>query len=107
MYRDDFLKEAERIVCSDRESQYGAPEDSFGLIAELWTAYLGSETIQVGPEDVAAMMTLLKIARIRNGVFKADSWIDAIGYLACGAEVACNDSDGLRILTVGGKHRAE
>ena len=40
MYRDDFLKEAERIVCSDRESQYGAPEDSFGLIAELWTAYL-------------------------------------------------------------------
>ncbi len=88
MYRDDFLKEAERIVCSDRESQYGAPEDSFGLIAELWTAYLGSETIQVDPEDVAAMMTLLKIARIKTGRhFKADSWVDAIGYLACGAEI--------------------
>ena len=83
MYRDDFLKEAERIICSDRESQYGAPEDSFGLIAELWTAYLGSETIQVGPEDVAAMMTLLKIARIRNGVFKGR--VDPAGNGECGS----------------------
>ena len=30
MTRKEFLQEAERIVCSDRENQYGAPENNFG-----------------------------------------------------------------------------
>ena len=32
-------------------------------------------------------MALLKIARIATGTFKEDSYIDACGYLACGAEL--------------------
>ena len=38
--------------------------------------------------DVAMMMTLLKVARIKTGHYKADSYIDACGYLAFAAEIA-------------------
>ena len=93
MNRAEFLEMAKEIICNDREGQYGAPEDNFGFIAELWTAYLGSETIIVTPQDVACMMALLKVARIRSSIrYKGDSWVDALGYLACGAEIACREA---------------
>lgn len=41
-------------------------------------------------EDVANMMALLKIGRIAIGRHKDDSYIDAIGYLACAGEIASN-----------------
>lgn len=86
--REYFLDEAKTIVCNDREDQYGSPEDSFKLIAELWSAYLFNDNVgSLSEKDVAIMMTLLKIARIASSRFKEDSWIDAIGYLACGAEL--------------------
>lgn len=89
--REYFLDEAKTIVCNDREDQYGSPEDSFKLIAELWTAYLFNDNVgSLSEKDVAIMMTLLKIARIASSRFKEDSWIDAIGYLACGAELDCD-----------------
>ena len=86
--REYFLDQAKTIVCNDRENQYGSPENNFLFIAQLWTAYLGERlTKYLEESDVAIMMALLKIARISTGSFKADSWIDAIGYLACGAEL--------------------
>ena len=33
------------------------------------------------------MMALMKMARIQSGRFKADSYVDACGYLACGCEI--------------------
>lgn len=84
--RADLLHEAEVIVCNDREGQYGKPEDSFARIADYWTTYLQTE---VTARDVAIMMALFKVARIQTGIgYKADSWVDAIGYLACGGEIA-------------------
>lgn len=83
--RKEFLHRAEECICVDREEQYGSPEDSFGTIAGLWSIYLGRE---ISPEDVAVMMALLKIARIAGGKFKADSYVDAIGYMACAGEIA-------------------
>lgn len=83
--RADILDGAKKCVCEDRESQYGSPEDSFKLIAELWTVYLD---YRLSPVDVAIMMALLKIARIATGRFKADSYIDACGYIACAGEIA-------------------
>lgn len=94
MRREDFLYKARDIICNDREGQYGAPEDSFGIIAELWTAYLGSAMIDISPQDVACMMTLLKIARIRNSVrHHEDSWVDAVGYMACGGEIDAKEDN--------------
>lgn len=85
MTRAEILDRAKKCVCEDRESQYGSPEDSFKLIADFWTVYLD---YAISPADVAIMMTLLKIARIVNGRFKTDSYIDACGYLACAGEIA-------------------
>ena len=89
MTREEILKAAEKCVCHDRNQQYGKPEDSFSVIAEFWSAYLSrtiGEKIGVCDVDVAAMMALLKIARIAGGTATEDSWIDLAGYAACGGE---------------------
>lgn len=95
--REECLKKAMEIVCTDRESQYGAPEDNFAKIADFWSDYLG---YHVTTEDVPMMMALLKIARAANGKYKADNYIDLAGYAACGMEIAgkseCrSDGDGI------------
>jgi len=90
-YREICLREAMRVVCQSREQEYGSPEDSFQQIRELWEAYLG---LTLAPHDVAMMMALLKIARIKSGHFKEDSFIDAVGYVACGYEIARMENEG-------------
>lgn len=85
MKRADFLRRAQKCVCGGRDSDYGAPEDNFGTIAKLWTIYRGTTFTA---KDVAMMMALLKIARIRNGRYSADSYVDLAGYAACASEIA-------------------
>ena len=83
--RKSILAEAEKCVCTDREQQYGSPEDNFYIISRLWNAYLGD--VVVDEQDVAMLMALLKIARIRSGNFKKDSFVDACGYISIGGEL--------------------
>jgi hypothetical protein len=40
------------------------------------------------PEDVANLMSLLKIARTQAGNFNLDDYVDACGYLAISGEIA-------------------
>lgn len=84
--RKEILKQATDAVCTDREGQYGSPEDNFRRIADLWTTYCGGYSFE--PKDVAMMMSLLKIARIATGKHKDDNYIDLAGYAACGAELS-------------------
>lgn len=84
MTRSEILAAAHRIVNGEREQQYNSPERSFETIAKLWSAYLNAE---ITATDVACMMALLKIARVRTGSGKADNWIDLAGYAACGGEI--------------------
>ena len=84
MKRAEILEAAQRCVCGNREQDYGTPERNFQRIAEMWTAYLNSP---VTATDVAAMMALMKIARIASGHAKEDNWIDLAGYAACGGEI--------------------
>lgn len=84
MTREEVLDTAKTMVTGKREQDYGSPENNFLTIAKLWTVYLG---IQINPRDVAMMMCLLKIARVRHGGGSGDSFIDIAGYAACGAEV--------------------
>lgn len=83
--RAEILDAAKKIVTGEREKQYGSPEDNFDVIARFWTTYAGHSFT---PVDVAVMMTLLKVARIKTRHYKTDSYIDACGYLACAAEIA-------------------
>lgn len=84
MTREEVLDEAKKCVCGKREQDYGKVESNFALIADFWTMYLG---VAVTPVDVAMMMALLKIARIKNGGGTGDSFVDLAGYAACGGEL--------------------
>ena len=94
MNRKEILNAAETCVCGQREGDYGSPEDSFGLIAELWTSYLKRRCVGVGADvcvdaaDVAMLMALLKVARVAGGRGTVDCFVDLAGYAACGGEVA-------------------
>ena len=90
MTRSEILETANKCVCGDREQDYGSPEKNFEVIANLWADYLqacGVEIDFLEPKDVAAMLALLKIARIASGHAKEDNWIDLAGYAACGGEL--------------------
>ena len=82
--RSGILDTAKQYVTKDRDAQHGNMEDNFEMIAELWEIYLG---VTVYSADVAAMMTLLKIARSRSNPMNLDNWIDSCGYMACGGEI--------------------
>lgn len=84
MKREEILDAAKRCVCGDREQDYGSPEQNFEKIAEFWSTYMGYPVVA---HDVAAMLALLKIARITTGHAKEDNWIDLAGYAACGGEI--------------------
>lgn len=85
MTRADILETAKIIVTADRNRQHGEPEDTFGLIAAYWSAHLDHP---VSATDVAVMMAQLKLARLKASPGNRDNWLDGIGYLACGAEIA-------------------
>lgn len=85
MTREEALNEVARCVLQDRNASYGSPENNFSRVAKLWTAYFDRT---FGPHDVAAMLALLKIARLSDNPTHMDSWVDLAGYAVCGAEVS-------------------
>lgn len=85
MTRVETLDRAKQCVCGQRENEYGSPEDNFRSIAALWSTYKNTDFTAT---DVAMMMALLKIARIKTGTATEDSFVDLAGYAACGAEVS-------------------
>lgn len=93
MTRKEALECARRKVCETGEQSHGSAENSFNDIANLWTAYKG---IDFSSSDVAIMMALLKIARIKNDKDKEDSFVDLIGYAACATELECNCKENIK-----------
>jgi hypothetical protein len=89
MNRKEILEAAAKCVCGDREQDYGSPEDNFRTIGDLWSSYLhgAGKPAFITAKDVAAMLALLKIARIASGHAKEDNWVDLAGYAACGGEI--------------------
>ncbi len=86
MTREDVLQTAHDAVNGSRHEDYGSAENNFKIIAKFWNAYLNMDNV-IEAKDVAAMMALLKIARIASGHGKSDNWVDLAGYAACGGEI--------------------
>ena len=93
MNRKEILEAASKAVhAEDMDHDYGSPENNFETIADLWSTYLEAAydedtTIAcLSSRDVAAMMILLKVARVATSE-KADNWVDIAGYAACGGEI--------------------
>jgi hypothetical protein len=85
MKRAEILDTAKQYVTEDRDATHGDAEDNFNLIASYWSNHLDCD---IRAEDVAIMMTLLKLARLKSNLGNIDNWIDGAGYLACGGEIA-------------------
>ena len=82
------LDAARLAVTSDRNKQYGEPEDNFRNIAQAWNSYLDSKykiCPHITPIDVAYMMILMKVCRATTSPHNIDHQIDIAGYAACAA----------------------
>lgn len=84
--RDRILAEAAKIISGDREDVYGSAADGFARTGQLWAAILGIESINA--TQVALMLAALKISRRCTTDGHRDSWVDAAGYVALGADIA-------------------
>lgn len=96
--RAKLLHEAIEITTSDRNTNYGEPEDNFRTIADYWMIYLrsrGFSSHNLEPYDVAAMMDLVKTARLAVSPSKRDHWLDKAGYAACGWDCVAPNNIGL------------
>lgn len=81
----NILKRADEIAGEDSARDYGHPRDNFQRIADLWNAYVShmpDDQPGITPEDVAAMMILMKIARQQHTP-KDDNLVDIAGYVKC------------------------
>jgi hypothetical protein len=92
MTRKEILDAAAKCVLLDRNADYGSPEDNFGLISDFWSDYIrarnpGVLLTPISKGDVAAMMVLIKVARLISSPKNSDHWIDIAGYAACGGQV--------------------
>lgn len=73
---ESVLQEADRLINGDRPQCYGPPKKNFKDVADLWSGWLG---IGIGELDVAVLMVLMKVARLKNG-YHRDSVVDIGGY---------------------------
>lgn len=88
MNRKDCLDAAASAVTKNRMDLYGPAENSFGDVADMWEVYLRNKQGPLTAHDVAAMLILLKVVRIKTSPSHADNWVDTSGYGACGCELA-------------------
>ena len=82
---ETVLDEAKGLVYGDREEEYSHPAVDFERIARFWRAYFqaqGQGAVNIGAEDVAKLMILLKISRLMNS-YHHDSVVDIAGYALC------------------------
>jgi len=91
--REEAIESIRSKVCGERLKEYGAVESNFGRIAALWNVWLSKKNVTLGTDDVAAMMILMKMARLMENPFHLDSAIDAGGYAVCLSVLARNHMD--------------
>ena len=86
--RSQTLREAESLVCGEREEEHGEFWKNAYLTSKMWHGYTGYD---IQPEQVPVMLALLKVARSvgarQQESSGKDNFRDACGYLALAAEL--------------------
>ena len=86
--RAEVLRTAESLVNGARADDYGPPEENFGRVAALWSAQFAAKLKEpLTADEIAIALVHLKLSRLANTPGHTDSWIDAAGYVALGAEI--------------------
>ena len=96
MNTTEILQKTEKLVNGDRDKTHGNKIINHENISRLWSAYLQNKTklnIIISPEDVAQLMSLLKIARTQAGEHNIDDYIDGCGYQAIAGHIASKRSE--------------
>ena len=91
MNTTEILQKTEKLVNDSRAKTHGDKIKNHENIARLWSSYLQNKTqlnIVLSPEDVAQLMTLLKIARSQAGQHNIDDYVDGAGYQAIAGHIA-------------------
>ena len=90
--RVNILREGEMLTCGDRNAAYGDPEAACATYADLMNVYLkkryGFEFPDLTSHDVAIFMTLMKVGRVANNMYRKDNYVDGAVYLAMAGEIA-------------------
>ena len=103
MNTTDILEKTKKLVSESRHDKHGDKVINHENIARLWTGYLQNKfkiALVILPEDVACLMSLLKLARTQAGKFNLDDYIDACGYVAIAGEIA-NKRQSVKSATLG------
>ena len=91
MTTTEILTKAEKLVSDDRAKTHGDKIVNHENIARLFSAYLTNKfqaVININAEDVAQLMTLLKIARSQAGQHNIDDYVDGAGYQAIAGHIS-------------------
>ena len=91
MNTTEILEKTKKLVSESRHDKHGDKVVNHENIARLWTGYLVNKfklNFVILPEDVANLMSLLKIARTQQGSFNLDDYVDASAYSAIAGEIA-------------------
>lgn len=91
MNRAEILDTAKEYVTKDRAATHGSAEANFGLIAAYWSAHLNKN---IKAHDVAVMMCLFKLARMKSNPAHIDSSQDLCGYGAIAGELGAEHAKG-------------
>ena len=103
MNTTEILEKTKKLVSVSRHDKHGDKVINHENISRLWTSYLQNKfklNLVLLPEDVACLMTLLKLARTQAGKFNLDDYIDACGYAAIAGEIA-NKRQSIKSSTLG------
>ena len=103
MNTTEILEKTKKLVSESRHDKHGDKVINHENISRLWTSYLQNKfklNLVLLPEDVACLMTLLKLARTQAGKFNLDDYIDACGYAAIAGEIA-NKRQSIKSSTLG------
>ena len=103
MNTTEILEKTKKLVSESRHDKHGDKVINHENISRLWTSYLQNKfklNLVILPEDVACLMTLLKLARTQAGKFNLDDYIDACGYAAIAGEIA-NKRQSVKSATLG------
>lgn len=80
-----LLREAERLICGDRNAAYGEPDQDFQRTAAIWSVMFDRPFTG---HEVALAMVALKLSRLSWSPGRYDSWVDVAGYAGCGWDCA-------------------
>jgi len=87
--RVKILSKATELTGGDRNAAYGPPYKNLSDCAAVMSAYLSVKNempVAVSAEDVAWLMTIVKMTRAIYGGFHEDNYVDASAYASIAGE---------------------